>query len=201
MTSCNPRSSRTVPSSRSPSLVVPQQPTQPCPTFDRDGVGRIVLRLGPISRERDIPHRLMRALGVIVLDVLRDQVVEVVQRFLLQALNEPLDVRLQVRRTDAVLLHLDTGVSKHLVETGPVDPVTIAEQKCDFLAVRLHVLDELLRLLLHPRGIRLSRAFRHVDLAAAEVQKYQHEILLQAELRDDSFGEEVALVQHFRMPL
>ncbi len=143
----------------------------------------------------------MRALGVIVLDVLRDQVVEVVQRFLLQALNEPLDVRLQVRRTDAVLLHLDTGVSKHLVETGPVDPVTIAEQKCDFLAVRLHVLDELLRLLLHPRGIRLSRAFRHVDLAAAEVQKYQHEILLQAELRDDSFGEEVALVQHFRMPL
>lgn len=85
----------------------------------------------------------MRALGVIVLDVLGNQVIEVllaehdevVQRFLLQALDEPLDVRLQIGRTDAVLLHLDTGVAEHLVETGPVDPITITEQERDLLAV------------------------------------------------------------------
>lgn len=122
---------------------MPKQSTQPRPAIDRNAVWRIVLRFRPVPGERDIPHRLMRALGVIVLDVLGNQVIEVllaehdevVQRFLLQALDEPLDVRLQIGRTDAVLLHLDTGVAEHLVETGPVDPITITEQERDLLAV------------------------------------------------------------------
>ena len=151
----------------------------------------------------------MWALDVVVLRVLGDQVVEVllaehdevVQCFLMQTLNESFDMRLQVRRTDAVLSHLDAGVAKHVVESGPVDAVAVAEQQRDLLTVRFYVLHELLRLLLHPCGIRRSRAFRHVNPAAAEVQINQHEILLQAELRHDPFKEEVALVQCLRMPL
>ena len=83
--------------SRGTSFVVPEQPTQPCPTFDRDGVGRFAIRLWPVSCERNVAQRLMRTLGVVVLDVLGDQVIEVllaeydevVQRFLLQTLDEP----------------------------------------------------------------------------------------------------------------
>ncbi len=137
-----------------------------------------------------------------VLNVLGNQIVkvflakhdEVVQRFLLQTLDESFDVRLQVRRTDAVLPHLDAGVAKNFIEIGLVDPVAVAEQKRDLLAAGLHVLDELLRLFLHPCGVRLSCAFRRINLAASNMQEHQHEILLQAELRDDPFREEIALV-------
>ena len=107
-------------------LVMPQHSSEPRPTLDRNAVWRITIRFRPFPGERNVAQRLMRTLGVVVLDVLCNQIVEVllaehdevIQRFLLQALNEPFDVGLQVRRTDAVLLHFDARRVKKLTPFG-----------------------------------------------------------------------------------
>ena len=105
---------------------------------------RIVFWLRALPAQRNVAQRLMRSLGVVMFDELRDQVIEmfltkhdeVIQHFLLQALDESLDVRLQIRRSNAVLLHLDPGVSDDLVKSWTVDSIAIAQKERDLLVAR-----------------------------------------------------------------
>lgn len=88
--------------SRSGPLVMPQHPAQPLAADDLSGAWRRCSR----HRQRPVLHRLVRPLGVIVLDVLAADVVQVlppeddelVKAFLLDRLHEPLYIRVLVRR-------------------------------------------------------------------------------------------------------
>ena len=93
-------------------FVMPQYPTKSHPTNHSYRFACLAYIILPCQRQ--IPHSLMRPLRVVVFDVLRDQVVEmlrtkrdeVVERFLLQALDKPLNVGLQIRCPYAVFLYL-----------------------------------------------------------------------------------------------
>ena len=82
-----------------------QQSTQPLPKRDCIHRRDLAPQLGHRSQDRQVALRLMRSLGVIVIDVLPDQIVDVllpaqdkvIQALLPERLDEPLDLGLQIR--------------------------------------------------------------------------------------------------------
>ena len=109
----------------------------------------------------------MRPLGVVVLDVLSCEIIEVllakdqevIEALLLDRLHEPLNVGVEVWR--AIGEHLDAraSVRQGLIELAAIIPIPIAGHEVNLQASLLGILDKCLGLLFDPgsRGMASAR--------------------------------------------
>lgn len=99
-------------------MVMAQQSVQSCRAFDLAGGHRLALAL-----DHAVPDPLVRALGVVVLDVFRNQVVivlesnreEMIETLDLERLDPSLDVRIHPRRTKRQSLRRHTRLPQRFV--------------------------------------------------------------------------------------
>lgn len=123
--------------------------------------------VSPISAAGSLA--LVRPLVVVVLDVLRHQVIhvpaiehdELVQPFLLDALDEPLHLGMQVHRAIYQRAHLDACLLQHVVECPRIRRVPVPQQKLGFKPFTFGLCDGRLRLFRQPSrradGVRAQR--------------------------------------------
>ncbi len=187
-----------------------QQATKPRPAGYRSVGWQIVSAcLRPVAGQRLVAHVLVGPLGVVMLDPLRDQVVEmvfaehdeVVQALLLDALHPSFDEGVHVCRSRADFFHLCAAVFDDFIEVVYVFPVEVANKLLTLATRCPDMLDERLGLFLHPLGVRLPASLADEDCTAANVNERQNEILPQTRRRPDPLREEVALIQSFRVHL
>ena len=107
-------------------LVVLEQPAQPVAADDAAG-GRSRIGRRPGAEERPVAHALMWAFRVVMLDefageqihVARTEDDEVIEALVLEGPDEPLDVRVQVRRPEGQFEGLHAAALQRLIEGGP----------------------------------------------------------------------------------
>lgn len=166
--------------------------------LDRSGADR-----GSFSQRRGEPERRVRASAVVVVDVLVQEMIqmpgpehdEVIEALGLDALDEPLDVGVEVRRAVRKLHGLDAGLGECFAEctvTCGELAVAVAEQEPGLGHVPGQRGDEPPDHLFAPGRVGIRSACRYVSPAGPRVHEHQRERVLQARGRQHAEGQEVA---------
>ena len=138
---------------------------------------------------------------MIVLDEFAAQVIHVplaehdkmVEAFLLDRLDEPLDEGHGVRRPDRRESNLDARFPERRVETGRKLAVPVVHQDLDAELFGLRLPAKRCGLLFHPSAVRVKRRWRDENSSAADVQENEHKQVSKPFGREDLLRKEAAL--------
>lgn len=145
----------------------------------------------------------MGTLAIVVVDVLCQQMIEVpgsqhdemIEAFQFDALDQPLDIGIQVGRSPWQLNGVDSSLDKRPIEAaGSCSELTISitEQKLGSCHAGGDGLDEALHRRSEPLSIRIGGASRDVRPASARVNEDKAEGVAQPLWRENPSREEVA---------
>ncbi len=177
--------------------------------FADDLGGRSLRRRRAAGRNRrPVVDPLMRALRVVAVNELGDEVIEValtedhevVEAFVFDGLNETFDVRVEVRRTLGKPLRFGACIiSDDGVELRGELRVAVAQQirALDTGLVQMH--GEVASLLLDPFGVRCFGGGRNDDATASDMNEREQVEIAAPAVGPAADGQEVARPQSFRV--
>ena len=144
---------------------------------------RLVFRRRIGARWRQEISRRVRPVVVVIADVLTDEIVEVllaadqeiVQAFLLDALNHPFTACVEIRTLNGQFDRLEILRLKDVVEIGGELGIAIADQMLGLVVEIVSMHEEVAGLLLDPGGVGVQRCGRGEDFEGLQIDEHQYE--------------------------
>ncbi len=166
-----------------------------------------IIQLRPLSSKRLVAQRLVRPQLVVIVQVRRDKIVEVllakdreeIQAFYACGLYPSLDEGILIWRSRCRGLHSAALLLKDFIEFFDVHVVAVANKMRHFQARFTSLRDHGVGLTEHPLAVGFETAGRTKDSPATDVNKRQDKRLSQSGWRPDHLAEEVDLPQSIDM--